>query len=182
MSMKLFFKMRYLPALLFVLMSAPVAHAAATSPDLGTADSYSILAGSSVTNSGATTISGDVGISPGAALPPNVTGWGSVTLGGTLNDANGAALTAQGDRDLAFAALGSQGCDTTYVGAFKELAGETLAPGVYCATSFHLTTGTLTLNGGIADAWVFKSASDLVVTGASAQVLMISGGQPCNVW
>lgn len=38
---------------------------AATSPNLGTAATYSITAGSSVTNVGATTISGNVGISPG---------------------------------------------------------------------------------------------------------------------
>lgn len=43
MSMKIFFKVRYVPAMLFLLMAAPVAHAA-TSPGLGTAASFSVLA------------------------------------------------------------------------------------------------------------------------------------------
>lgn len=160
---------------------APVARAA-TSPDLATAADYSILAGSQVTNVGATTISGDVGISPGIGAPPHYTGFGTVTLGGTIHDADGAALTAQGDKDAAYADLASQGCTTDYGGVTKELAGEVLAPGVYCATSFHLSSGTLTLNGSATDVWIFKSASDLVVTGASSQVLFTGGGLACNVW
>ncbi|MHB8830682.1 MAG: ice-binding family protein, partial [Patescibacteria group bacterium] len=183
--MKLFFKMRYVPALLFVILAAPVVAHAATSPGLGTAASYSILAGSSVTNSGSTSISGDVGISPGAGLPPNVTGWGSVTLGGTLHDADGAALTAKNDKDTAFGALAVPACGSDggidYGAVTHELAGETLVPGVYCANSFHLTNGTLTLNGSASDVWIFKSASDLIITGTS-NVVFTGSGLPCNVW
>lgn len=154
---------------------------AATSPSLETAAAYSILAGSAVTNTGATTISGDVGISPGTE-PPNYTGFGTVTLGGTIHDADGAALTAQADKNTAYTALASQGCDTDYGAVTKDLAGETLVPGVYCANSFHLT-GTLTLNGSASDVWIFKSASDLILTGGTAvKVLFTGGGQPCNVW
>ncbi len=155
---------------------------AATSPSLGTAADYSILAGSEVTNVGATTVSGDVGISPGIGAPPHYTGFGTVTLGGAIHDADGAALTAQGDKDTAYGNLAGQGCDTTYIGAFKELAGEILPPGVYCADSFHLTNGTLTLNGGASGVWVFKSASDLIITGAASDVVFTGGGLACNVW
>lgn len=155
---------------------------AATSPSLGTASTYSILAGSEVTNTGATTISGDVGISPGIGSPPHYTGFGTVTLGGTIHDADGAALTAVGDKDTAYTALASQGCDTDYGAVTKDLAGEILVPGVYCADSFHLT-GTLTLNGSSTGVWIFKSASDLILTGGAAvQVLFTGGGLPCNVW
>ncbi|EKD33458.1 MAG: hypothetical protein ACD_76C00025G0003 [uncultured bacterium] len=160
---------------------APVANAA-TSPSLATAANFSILAGSEVTNTGATTISADVGISPGIGVPPHYTGFGTVTLGGTIEDANGTALSAQGDKDLAYAALSAQGCNTTYIGAFKELAGETLVPGVYCADSFHLSSGTLTLDGDYSDVWVFKSASDLIITDAASEVVFLGNGQPCNVW
>lgn len=154
---------------------------AATSPSLGTAASYSILAGSAVTNTGATTISGDVGISPGAGAG-NTTGFGTVTLGGTVHDADGAAGTAQGDKNTAYTALASQGCDIDFGGGIKELAGEILVPGVYCAGSFHLTSGTLTLNGAASDVWIFKSASDLIITGSAAEVVFTGGGLPCNVW
>ena len=163
-------------------LMGPVSAFAATSPSLATAATYSILAGSTVTNTGATTISGDVGISPGT-VPPNYTGFGTVTLGGTLHDADAAAGTAQGDKNTAYTALASQGCDTDYGGVTTELAGKNLVPGVYCSTSFHLTSGTLTLNGDASGVWIFKSASDLIITGgASAKVVFTGGGLACNVW
>ncbi len=155
---------------------------AATSPSLGTAADFSILAGSIVTNTGATTVSGDLGISPGIGAAPHYTGWETVTHGGVIHDADATALTAQGDKDTAFASLASQGCDITYVGASKELAGETLVPGVYCADRFLLSSGTLTLDGDASDVWIFKSAADLVVTGSSAAVVFSGSGLACNVW
>jgi len=185
MSMKLFFKMRYVSALLFVLLVAPVVAHAATDPDLGTAASYSILAGTSVTNGNPTNISGDVGISPGAALPPNVTGWPPTTLGGVLHDSDGAALAAKNAKNAAFGALAVPACGSDggidYGAVMHELAGETLPPGVYCANSFHLTNGILTLNGGASDVWIFKSATDLIVVGSSS-VIFTGGGLPCHVW
>jgi hypothetical protein len=155
----------------------------ATSPSLGVAGSYSVLAGSSVTNAGLTHISGDMGISPGAALPPNFTDNGTVTLDGTLYDTGADALAAQGAKNAAYDALAAQDCDFSYLGAYKELAGEILLPGVHCATSFHLTSGTLTLDGSASDVWIFKSASDLIITGGSStHVVFTNGGLPCNVW
>jgi type VI secretion system secreted protein VgrG len=62
----------------------------------------------------------------------------------------------------------------TYPG-IKDLVGENLIAGVYCADAFRLS-GTLTLSG--AGVWIFKSASDLITSG-TANVL---GGDPCNVW
>ena len=163
---------------LVTLLHGPSRASAQVSPSLGTAGTYSILAGSAVTNTGATTISGDVGISPGIGPTPHFTGFGTVVLGGTVHDADAAALTAQGDKNTAYGAL-DQGCTVSYAGAFKELAGVTLGPGVYCATSFHLTAGTLTLSGTASDTWIFKSASDLIITGgAAAKVVSPS----CNIW
>jgi len=157
----------------------PVAYAA-NSPGLGTATSYSILAGSAVTNTGATTISGDVGISPGIGVPPHYSGFGTVTLGGSIHDGDSAALQAQADTAAAFTDLGSQTCDTTYAGT-QDLVGLSLVPGVYCADAFELT-GTLTLNGADTGVWIFKSASSIVTTGSTANIVFTGGGQPCNVW
>lgn len=170
-------------AVFFALgLTGPVSALAATSPSLGTAASYSILAGSQVTNTGATTISGSVGISPGIGAAPHYTGFGTVTLGGSIHDADAAAGIAQGDQNAAYTALAAQGCDTDYGGGTKELAGENLVPGVYCAGSFHLTSGILTLSGSASDVWIFKSASDLIITGSSADVVFSGGGSACNVW
>lgn len=68
----------------------------------------------------------------------------------------------------------NQGCDITYPGV-RDLVGEILVPGVYCATAFRLS-GTLTLSGS--GVWIFKSASDLITSGTANVV----GGDPCNVW
>ncbi len=163
-----------------LLVSAPAL--AAVAPNLGNAATYSILAGSQVTNTGATAISGNVGIYPGIGVPPHFTGFGTVVFGpgAAMHDADVSAQNAQFDQAAAYTALDlANGCTVTFPGAFKELAGETLVPGVYCATSFHLTSGTLTLSGNASDIWVFKSASDLIITGgAAARVLSPS----CNVW
>lgn len=66
--------------------------AAGTAPSLGTAQAFAVLGGSAVTNTGPTTITGNVGLSPGSA----VTGFppGLVT-GGTIHAADAVALQAQ---------------------------------------------------------------------------------------
>ncbi len=172
------YRLRVAGAGLFALLLAPAAALAQVSPSLGTAGTYSVLAGSTVTNTGSTTINGDVGISPGIGPTPHFSGFDTVALGGTMQDATTAAANAQGDKNTAFAAL-DQGCTITYIGAFKELAGTTLVPGVYCATQFRLSSGTLTLSGGASDVWVFKSSSDLIITGGAAAGVT---SPSCNVW
>ncbi len=167
--------------LLFSIMQ-PLPVSAATSPSLGVASTYSVLAGSTITNTGATTISGNVGISPGIGAAPHYSGFGTVTLGGVIEDASAAALAAQGAKDTAFSAVAAQTCTTDYGAVTQELAGLILEPGVYCATSFHLTNGVLTLNGSVSGVWIFKSASDLIVTGSASEIVFTGGGQSCNVW
>ena len=143
----------------------------ATEPTLGAAASYSVLGGETVTNNGNTTMPGDLGVSPGSAItgfPPGIVGPSGVKHAA---DANSAA--AQAASTAAFNFL-DQGCVTTYPGT-KDLVGESLVPGVYCADAFTLS-GTLTLSGS--GVWIFKSAATLITSG-SANVV---GGDPCNVW
>jgi hypothetical protein len=143
---------------------------AATSPTLGDVGSYSVLGHTTVTNTGATTMPGDLGISIGGAptgFPPGV-------VGGTIRNAAD-SLAAQNANTAAFGTL-DQTCTTTYSGV-KDLSGETLAPGVYCAGAFALS-GTLTLSGGAGDVYIFKSAATLITSGTAN----VSGGDPCNVW
>jgi len=156
---------------------------------LGTASTFSILAGSEVTNTGASTVSGDIGISPGIGPGPHYVESGSTSMGGILYDADGGGIAAgaMADRNDAYADLAVPGCGsdggTDYTGlGIHELAGEVLPPGVYCADSFHLTNGTLTLSGNSADVWILRSASDLIVTGAASQVVFAGGGLACNAW
>jgi hypothetical protein len=163
---------------LFTFLYNPSSAIAQSNPNLGNAGSFAVLAGSQVTNTGATSIWGNVGISPG--IPPHFTGFGTVTFtgGGSVHDADGAAAAAVFDSGIASGALDAQGCTFTYAGT-RELAGNILLPGVHCATQFLLTAGTLTLNGAANNVWIFKSASDIVVSGgAAARVVSPS----CNVW
>jgi hypothetical protein len=166
---------------------------AATSPVLGAAGSYTVLAGSIVTNTGATTTSGDLGVSPSIGVPPHVTGFppGIVSLPGAIHDADLHSAAAQAANTAAFGALSAganAACDVTYAGT-KELGGLTLAPGVYCANVFQISAGTLTLDdtGNATGVWIFRAtaaAAALTTTpGVGATVKFLNGiGSPCNVW
>ena len=143
---------------------------AATSPTLGAAGSYSVLGHTTVTNTGPTTMPGDLGISIGGSpvgFPPGIVG-----PPGTIRNAAD-SLAAQNADTAAFGYI-DQGCDTTYAGT-QDLVGLNLVPGVYCADAFELS-GTLTLSGS--GVWIFKSASTLITSGTANVV----GGDPCNVW
>ncbi|MBA3533581.1 MAG: DUF3494 domain-containing protein [Ardenticatenales bacterium] len=160
-----------LSAAIVPLFDAVAAPLFAISPDLGAATSYSVLGGQTVTNTGLTTMPGDLGVSPGSAVtgfPPGIVG-----PPGAIHAGDAQAAAAQSDNAAAFTFL-DQTCDTTYPGV-KDLVGETLVPGTYCADAFRLS-GTLSLSGS--GVWIFKSASDLIVSGAATVV----GGDPCNVW
>jgi hypothetical protein len=146
------------------------------SPLLGAAESYSVLAGSIVTNTGPTTVSGDLGISPGIGAPPHYTGFppGAVGPPGEIHDADAHAAAAQADNTAAFGFL-DQGCDVTYPGVQDLTLVSPLGPGIYCADAF-LLTGNLTLTGS--GVWIFKSAATLTTSANSS----VTGGDPCNVW
>jgi len=168
------------------LLYGPSLALAATSPTLGAAGSYSVLAGSTVTNTGPTTVPGDLGVSPGSAVtgfPPGIVG-----PPGTIHTADASAAAAQLANGAAFLALSAPpnvACDHDFGAVVQDLVGLTLVPGVYCANAFTLS-GTLTLNdtGAPNGVWIFRSASTLITSsGIGAKVQFLNGiGSPCNVW
>ncbi len=153
---------------------------AATSVGLGTADSFAVLAGAGVTNTGPSVINGDLGSAP----TPAVTGFGGApngTVNGATHQADALAAQAQADLTTAYNDAAGQGPVNTLA---TELGGQTLTPGVYDSESGTFgITGTLTLNGlGNPDAvFIFKTATTLISASAS-QVLTINGAQPCNLF
>ena len=147
------------------------------SVDLGTAAGYAVLAGSTVTSTGPTTVSGNLGLSPGTS----VTGFGpGVMSGGVQNVANPEAVLAKSDLVAAYDAAAGQTPAAPI--AASTLGGLTLDAGVYSGGALDLT-GTLTLDarGDSGAVFVFQAASTLITASAS-QVKLINGASPCNVF
>ena len=127
-----------------------------------------LFAGTGITNTGPTTVAGDLGVSPGTA----VTGFPPGIVLGTTHAADANALQAQSDVTIAYNDAAGRAPNTTF-GAPTDLGGMTLPPGVYMsATSFGIT-GTLTLDGqGDPNAvFIFQAASTLI-TASSAGTAM----------
>jgi uncharacterized repeat protein (TIGR01451 family) len=163
--------------LLFAVPFHP-ASAQATAPPLGAAQSFAVVGASTVTNTGSTIVTGNLGVSPGTAItgfPPGI------VVGGTRHAADSMAGQAQSDAGSAFVDLAGQSCKDDLTG--RNLGGLTLVPGVYCFSSSAELTGTLTLNGegNAAAVWVFQIGTTLV-TASNASVLLINGAQQCNVF
>jgi len=145
--------------------------------DLGTASGYAVLAGSTVTSTGPTIVSGDLGLSPGTSVtgfPPGLMN------GGVQNVASPAAVQAKSDLDAAYDEAAAQAPATPV--AASTLGGLTLTPGVYSGGALDLT-GTLTLDaqGDSSAVFVFQAASTLITASAS-RVELINGASACNVF
>ena len=145
---------------------------------LGSANTYGILAGSTVTCAGAPgTINADVGVSPGSTT----TGFPPCTITGNRHLADAVAGTAQGHLTGAYNYLAGRPCGTVVTPA--DLGGRTLAPGVYCAATSMGVTGTVTLDGqGDANATFIFQIGSTLVTGTGANIALIGGAQAKNVW
>src|ERR1700720_4130728 len=151
---------------------------AQSAPPLGSAQTFAVLGASTVTNTGPTVITGDLGVSPGTA----VTGFppGRVTRG-TLHAGDAAANAAQADAHAAYANLVAQPCVTNLTGKVLGTTGGavTLSPGVYCFNSSAQLTGTLTLNGS--GVYIFKTGSTLT-TASNSSVVLTNGATAANVF
>jgi hypothetical protein len=144
---------------------------------LGTAQSFAVLGGSTVTNTGSSVINGNVGVSPGSAVtgfPPGI------VTGGTIHTADGVAGQAQSDLTTAYNAAAGTACGVNLTGQDLGSVG-TLTPGVYCFTSSAQLTGTLTLNfqGNPAAVFLFKIVSGLTTASGSSVSLLNTGGTTC---
>jgi hypothetical protein len=148
-----------------------------TGVDLGTAGSYSVLAGSTVTNTGNSTLQGSLGLWPGTAT----TGFPPGQVGGATNIGNADASRAQTDATAAYTQTANM---TPVISQQADLAGLTLDPGVYSvpAGTSNLT-GTLTLDGkGNPDAvFVFQMPSTLITSSAS-NIVLTNDANPCNIY
>ncbi len=167
-------------ALSFLPLPLLVLSAFANSVNLGTAASYSVLAGSTVTNTGPSVLSGDLGLSPGVGVCA-ATGFPPGIVHGTTHICDGAAAQAQRDLTTAYDAAKSLSPTMTLTG--KDLGGMTLKPGVYFFASSAQLTGTLTLNtlGNPNALFVFQIGSTLT-TASNSSVIFSNSLTDSNVY
>jgi hypothetical protein len=160
------------------LTCQPSSSLCATPVALGSAANFAVLAGSTVTNTLATTVTGDLGVSPGTA----VTGFPPGTVNGTIHAGDPAAAQAQIDLTTAFNDAAGRTVGTVPVAG--NLGGQTLTPGLYKSTSsLEISSGDLTLDAqGDANAvFIFQMASTLTTT-AGRQVILSGGAKAANVF
>ena len=148
------------------------------SVNLGTAGSYAVLAGSTVTNTGSSVLTGNLGVWPGTAVigfPPGI-------VGGTIHAGDAAAAQAQ--RDLTTAYNAAMGLSPTATLTGTDLGGLVLTPGVYFFASSAQLTGTLTLNnlGNPNAVFVFQIGSTLTTASNSSVIFSNSLADPNVFW
>ena len=158
-----------------VTAGAPTASAAQPTVGLGTAAAFTVLGGSAVTNTGPSTLWGELGVSPGTSI----TGFPPGLAGGATHQADAVALQAQADVTTAY----DDAAGRTPVVTDSTLGGQSLAPGVYKSSSALSLTGTVTLNGegDPSSVFIFQAGSTLI-TATDATVALIGDAQPCNVF
>ncbi len=162
------------------LFLGPV-HCAMAGPspiNLGDAATFAILAGSAVTNTGASTANGDIGWSS-LQIPELPDG---LTVNGSVHADDGTALQAEAALTSAYLAASDETGAQSLTGA--DLGGMTLTPGVYAFASSAQLTGMLTLDaeGATNAAFIFQIGSTLTTATNSLVQLANFGAGDQVIW
>jgi Ice-binding-like len=148
---------------------------------LESAETFAVLGASTVTNTGASHISGNVGVSPGSAItgfPP-----GTVTNGGLhANDAT--AKQAHADLATAYTAFAGLASPPANNLTGQDLGGKTLKPGVYRYNVAAIwSSGALTFDAqNDPGARFVIQIGTTLITPSSSSVVLINGADPRNVY
>ncbi len=153
-----------------------------SSVPMGTASTFAILAGTTVTNTGSSTISGSLGLSPGTSVtgfPPGV------ITNGTEYVTDAIATQAQSDLTNAYldAAGQTPATPVSNLSSNLDLGGLTLGPGIYSSASSLNVTGQVTLDaqGNQNAVFIFQAVSTLT-TASNSTFALTGGAQACNVF
>jgi Ice-binding-like len=152
--------------------------ATASVVSLGAADNFAVLGGSTVTNTGATIVTGDLGVSPGTS----VTGFGpGVVLNGSIHMNDTPAMQAHADAATAYAQLAGETLTTDLSGT--NLGGMILTPGIYHFDTVAQLTGTLILNtGGDPNATFHFQIGTTLTTDPGSMVTLLNGSSTNIFW
>ncbi|MBD8611899.1 DUF3494 domain-containing protein [Frigoribacterium sp. CFBP 13729] len=148
---------------------------------LGTAATYGVLASSAITNTGASVVDGDIGVSAEGAITgfDPATGPGVIAAGGVVHVNDAASAQAQADLTTAYDVARSL---TPQESGITELAGRSLTPGVYSGGEVALSAnGALTFAGTAESVWVIQASSSLTI-GSATTMILPPGASACNVF
>ncbi|MDX6690313.1 MAG: hypothetical protein QOG15_1770 [Solirubrobacteraceae bacterium] len=161
---------------LISLASSAAAAPAAQPVQLGAADSFAVLGGSTVTSAGVSTLSGDLGVSPGTA----VTGFPPGALSGAMHAGDSAAVQAHADLATAYLDAAGRSPAVPFAGV---LDGLTFGPGIHSTGAALSLAGGVTLDaGGDPGAVFIFQAGSTLGTAAGGHVDLAGGAQACNVF
>lgn len=146
---------------------------------------FAVLAGSTVTNTGPSVVTGDLGLSPGTSITGffgTVENDGPGTVSGSIHQTDAGAASGQIALAGAYTAASGETCSHDLTG--QDLGGMTLTPGIYCFSSSAELTGTLTLNalGDPNAVFVFQIGSAFTTASSASVVFAGSIGSSCNVF
>lgn len=154
------------------------ANAAVLAVDLGGAKDFAVLAGTGITITGPTTITGDIG----TFATTTITGLENLVLNGVNHAGN--SITQQGKIDLGIAYNDATlRTATVSLAAAHDLGGSALTPGIYNSPTSLYNNGVLTLDaeGDSNAVWIFQMGSTLTTASASS-VELINGAQSSNIF
>jgi hypothetical protein len=162
--------------LILVLACATGARAAQPAVGLGTATSFAVLGGSTVTNTGPSVINGNLGVSPGGSIvgfPPGI-------VNGTVHAVDAVADQAQADLTVAYDDASGRGPAAVLP---ADIGGLFLTAGVYRRAAALQLTGNTTFDaqGDPAAVFIVQIGSALT-TASNSHVLLVGGAQPCNIF
>lgn len=157
----------------------PVQVIAAPAVSLAGSADFAVLAGSAITSTGATSITGDMGLSPGTSIggfPPGV-------IVGTQRINDNLATQAKLDLTIAYNDVAGR-TSTEIVTLSGNIGGLTLTPGLYKSTStLAISSGDVTFDakGNANGVFIIQIASSLTTT-SGRKVILAGGALASNIY